>query len=86
MSPPPFAGELPLRIVNDPAAGVMVRCLCGATLASVRRHVAHQMTGLRAAPPATLLAADVTPAGLARMVLHAQTCERGRVATNRRSA
>jgi hypothetical protein len=73
----PLSGELPLRIVDGPD-GAMIRCLCGATGASVRRHVAHQMTGLRAAPAATVLSPDVTPAGLARMVLHGQTCERGK--------
>jgi hypothetical protein len=68
---------LPLLFVLDDAGTPAIRCLCGAEGASVRRGVAHQMTRLRAAPPATLLSPDTGDLGALRMVLHARTCERG---------
>jgi len=54
--------ELPLRICERDG-GLLIRCGCGAELASV--------AGLR-------LAQDFSPAGLLRMIMHARKCTSGK--------
>jgi len=68
---------LPLLVVEDEAGTPSIRCLCGAEGARAKRGVAHRLSGLRAAPPATELATDVTDLGALRMILHARNCQRG---------
>ena len=64
--------ELPLRIVDQPG-GAVIRCLCGAEAASIRR-ATTQMSGLRASAALPGLAPDVTPAGILMMIVHARAC------------
>lgn len=66
-------GELPLRIVAQPG-GAVIRCLCGAEVATVRRGLAR---GHRMAVSQPGLSPDVTPAGLLMMIAHAGRCQRG---------
>lgn len=55
-------GELPIRIFEEPGGSLVIRCLCGAEAA-------------RAA--GRLLAEDISPAALIRMILHAKKCKGG---------
>jgi hypothetical protein len=68
--------ELPLRIV-DQAGGPVIRCLCGAELAVMKRGLTNELIGLRRSDYQPRLSPDLTPAGVMRMVLHAKTCVRG---------
>jgi hypothetical protein len=70
--------ELPLRIVET-ATGPAIKCLCDAESAILRLGVANStMTGLRSSGRAMPAArADLTPAGVLRMILHAQRCVAG---------
>jgi hypothetical protein len=70
------ASELPLRIVDQPG-GTVIRCLCGAELATLRRGVAA-LAVLRQAVTLPHLSPDITAAGLVVMVAHAKTCADGR--------
>lgn len=74
----PVNGELPLRVIEKPE-GIVLVCLCGAESAMIRSGAGnHTMVGLRSSGVARPhLAADLTPAGLMRIVLHARTCLRG---------
>ena len=68
-------GELPLRIIRC-EQGIVIRCLCGAESAVIRTEIANTtMTGLRTSGPRIPKArADLTPAGVMRMVLHTVNC------------
>ena len=66
---------LPIVIAVDEDDTPAVLALCGAEAATMRRGTAHGLIRLRAAPPALKLDADVTAAGVLRMILHAQICE-----------
>lgn len=65
---------LPIVIAEDEDGTPAVLALCGAEAATMRRGAAHQLTRLRAAPPALKLNADVTASGVISMILHAKTC------------
>ena len=67
--------ELPLRIIDQPG-GAVIRCLCGAELATLRRGVTR-MAGLRQAVALPHLSPDITAAGLVVMVAHAKACDSG---------
>lgn len=73
-----MTGELPLRVVDAPG-GPVLRCLCGAESAVIRSGLANStMTRLRSSGPAMPHAsADLTPAAVMRMILHAKNCLRG---------
>ena len=68
----------PLLIVDRPG-GPVIQCLCGAESAVIRNGLANRdMVGLRSSGPAQAHAsADLTGAGVMRMVLHAKSCVRG---------
>jgi len=68
--------ELPLRIVDQPG-GAVVRCLCGAELASMRRGLANELVRLRSSAGRVHLSPDVSPAGLLCMIVHAKSCAAG---------
>ncbi len=71
--------ELPLRIIDQPG-GAVIRCLCGAELAALKRGLAGGVAFARTAganPAQGKLSPDVSPAGLLIMVSHAQRCQRG---------
>ncbi len=74
-----MTGELPLRII-DTGRGIIVRCLCGAESATLRRATVNtSMPGLRSSGAAmTHASPDLTPAGILRMAVHAKNCLRGR--------
>lgn len=69
---------LPVVVIDHPQ-GLILACLCGAEGALIRKGLANDtMTGLRGSGEAMpRLRADVTPAGLLRIILHAQRCVRG---------
>lgn len=69
-------GVLPLRVVDQPG-GAVIRCLCGAEAATLRKAVT-QMAGLRAAAPLPGLSPDITPAAVLNMIIHARSCAAAR--------
>jgi hypothetical protein len=70
-------GELPVRVLQRPGGGVVIACLCGAESAVLRSGLANTLTGLRRSSCRPQLGTDLSPAGMARMILHAQGCLRG---------
>ena len=70
---------LPLVFIDQPG-GIVIACLCGAEATTVRNGLANDtMTGLRSSGQSMQrLAADVSPAGVLRVVLHARKCVPGR--------
>jgi hypothetical protein len=72
MSGDVFPGELPLRIVDQPG-GAVIRCLCGAEAATLRRAVTPTRA-MRSAVQLNQLSPDVTPAAVLMMILHARKC------------
>ncbi len=66
---------LPLRIVDQPG-GAVIRCLCGAELATLRRGLT-ELPGMRSAVYMPHLSPDVTARGLLVMVVHAKACAAG---------
>ena len=74
-----IAGELPLRVVDQPK-GAVLRCLCGLEAARlVKSTVNRSMLGLRGSGPAQMsVGPDLSPAAVLAMILHAQQCETGK--------
>jgi hypothetical protein len=77
----PAGEELPVRIIDQPG-GAILRCLCGLEAARLVKSTAnYSMIGLRSSGPARhAVGADLSPAAVLAMVLHARGCERGRAA------
>jgi hypothetical protein len=66
---------LPLHVIDQPG-GAVIRCLCGAELATLRRATTN-LRGMSAAARLPHLSPDITAAGLAIMVAHAKQCRPG---------
>jgi len=69
--------ELPLRIIDQPG-GATIRCLCGRELASIRKGLVAEHILIRENRARAHLSPDITARGLAIMVAHAISCDRGR--------
>lgn len=66
------SAELPLRIIDQPG-GAVIRCLCGAEAATLRRGITPTRA-MRRAVQLNQLSPDVTPAAVLIMILHARAC------------
>ncbi len=81
--------ELPVRFYDTPA-GIVARCLCGAEGARVTLAPERASAIVRAAHGTGVrnrgVSADVSPAGLLRLAVHARRCVRGQNAAREAAA